>query len=169
MAPDMAFDRFMIAFAVGLASAAAPVTISAQASPKCQVQPKTLAAMRKCYRPLLVFSPSASDSRLKRQGEILDADADDMMDRFVLFTPILPNTKNYQPPLDTPYVVLSQQEMQSIRTLFHIPSDTFQVLLLGEDLTEKLRSPRPVDSNRLNSLIDTMPSRKIEMQRPHAN
>lgn len=159
----------MIAFALALASAAAPVTILAQASPKCQVQPKTLAAMRHCYRPLLVFSPTATDSRLKRQGEILDADADDMMDRFVMFTPILPDKKNYQPPLDTPYIVLSQQEMQAIRTRFNIPAGTFQVLLLGEDLTEQLRSPRPIDPTRLNSLIDTTPSRKIEMQRPHAN
>lgn len=162
----MAFDRPLLRFLpVALAS-----TLSfAQASLKCQVQPKTLAAMRHCYRPLLVFSPSATDPRLKRQGEILDADADDMMDRFVLFTPILPDRKNYQPPLDTPYVVLSQQEMQSIRARFHIPAGSFQVLLLGEDLTEKLRSTRPVDSTRLNSLIDTLPSRKIERQRPHAN
>jgi Domain of unknown function (DUF4174) len=161
----MAFGRHMIALAICFANALS----FAQASPKCQVQPKTLAAMRKCYRPLLVFSPSASDSRLKRQGEILDADADDMMDRFVLFTPILPDKKNYEPPLDTPYVVLSQQEMQAIRTRFNIPASTFQVLLLGEDLTEQLRSTRPIDSTRLNSLIDATPSRKIEMQRPHAN
>ncbi len=164
----MVLDRFMIA-AICLVNAVAPVTISAQASPKCQVQPRTFAAMRNCYRPLLVFSPRASDPRLKRQGELLDADADDMMDRFVLFTPILPDRKNYQAPLDTPYVILSDPEMQSIRQRFHIPADSFTVLLLGEDLTEKLRSTRPIDPTRLNSLIDTMPSRKIEMRRPHAN
>jgi hypothetical protein len=165
----MVLDRFMIAVTISLVNAVAPVTIRAQASPKCQVQPKTFAAMRNCYRPLLVFSPRASDSRLKRQAELLDGDADDMMDRFVLFTPILPDRKNYQPPLDTPYVILSDQEMQSIRQRFHIPADSFTVLLLGEDLTEKLRSTRPIDPTRLNSLIDTMPSRKIEMQRQHAN
>jgi hypothetical protein len=76
-------------------------TAFGQASLKCQVQPKTLAAMRNCYRPLLVFSPSATDARLKRQSEILDADADDMMDRFVLFTPILPSSKGFSAPLDT--------------------------------------------------------------------
>ena len=140
-----------------------------QASLKCQVRPKTLTAMRNCYRPLLVFSPSAADSRLKRQGEILDADADDMMDRFVMFTPILTSTRGYDPPLDTPYVLLSAQQMQSIRSQFQIPQETFTVLLLGEDGAEALRSARPVDSSRLNALIDTMPSRKREMQHPHAN
>jgi len=140
-----------------------------QASLRCQVQPKTLAAMRNCYRPLLVFSPSATDERLKKQGEILDADADDMMDRFVLFVPVMPSTKAYSTPFDTPYVLLSPQQMQAIRARFHVPVESFLVLLLGEDGGEALRSTRPVDSARLNALIDTMPSRKIEMQRPHAN
>jgi Domain of unknown function (DUF4174) len=140
-----------------------------QANLKCQVQPKTLAAMHNCYRPLLVFSPSATDPRLKHQREILDADADDMMDRFVMFTPILPSTKGYSAPLDTPNVLLSAQQMQAVRTQFHVPDDTFVVLLLGEDGTEAVRSSNPIPSTRLNSLIDAMPSRKIEMKRPHAN
>jgi hypothetical protein len=72
-----------------------------QANPKCQVRPQTLAAMRHCYRPLLVFSPSANDPRLRKQGAILDDTADDMMDRFVLLTPVIPNSRGYQTPLDT--------------------------------------------------------------------
>ncbi len=140
-----------------------------QASPKCQVQPKTLAAMHNCYRPLLVFSPAGHDSRLRQQGRILDTGADDMMDRFVMFTPILPDTKKFSAPLDTPYVVLSTHEMESIRTRFHIPASSFVILLLGEDGSEQLRSESPVGLNRLNSLIDATPSRKVEMRRPHAN
>ena len=42
----------------------------AQANPKCQVQPKTLAAMHNCYRPLLVFSPTGADARLMLQNDI---------------------------------------------------------------------------------------------------
>jgi hypothetical protein len=160
----MAVHRFLlVAFVLPCAAALG------QASPKCQVQPKTLAAMRNCYRPLLVFSPSSSDPRLKRQSKILDEDADDMMDRFVMFTPILPSTKGFSTPLDTPYVVLSTEQMQSIRARFQIPAGDFVVLLLGEDGSEALRSTRPIESTQLNSVIDHMPSRKIEMQRPHAN
>jgi len=125
--------------------------------------------MRNCYRPLLVFSPSATDARLKKQIGILDADADDMMDRFVMFTPILPSVKSFAAPLDTPYVLVSAQQMQAIRSQFNVPVDTFLVLLLGEDGHEALRSEAPVGSTHLNSLIDAMPSRKIEMNRPHAN
>ena len=162
---NMATYRSPILVAFALLAA----TAFGQASLKCQVQPKTLAAMRHCYRPLLVFSPSATDARLKRQGEILDADADDMMDRFVLFTPILPSSKGFSAPLDTPYVLLSTQQMQAIRSQFHVPQETFVVVLLGEDGSEALRATSPVSSDRLNALIDTMPSRKMEMQRPHAN
>lgn len=141
----------------------------AQANPKCQVQPKTLAAMRNCYRSLLVFSSTGADGRLKRQSELLDQDADDMMDRFVMLTPILQSTKSFTAPLDTPYVVLSLQQMQAIRSQFQVPADTFLVLLLGEDLRESLRSSRPVDPMRLNTQIDLTPSRRSEMQRSHAN
>jgi hypothetical protein len=162
---DMAFPRLLFLVALFLPCASA----LGQASAKCQVRPKTLSAMRNCYRPLLVFSPTAGDSRLKKQGELLDQDADDMMDRFVMFTPIVASTKSFSAPLDTPYVVLSSQQMQAIRSQFQVPSDGFLVLLLGEDLGEKLRSTRPVDPTRLNALIDQMPSRKLEMQRPHAN
>jgi hypothetical protein len=140
-----------------------------QANANCQVRPKTLAAMRHCYRPLLVFAPRAEDARLKKQGAILDADADDMMDRFVMLTPVLPDAKGYETPLDTPYIVLSKNEMQAIRARFHVDGDRFVVMLLGEDGTEKLRSSAPVDASRLNALIDTMPARKAERERPHAN
>ena len=140
-----------------------------QANLKCQVRPKTLAAMRHCYRPLLVFSPRANDPRLRRQGEILDDAADDMMDRFVLLTPVIPDSRSYQTPLDTPYVVLDTQQMKAVRERFHVPEDQFLVLLLDEDASERLRSSRPVGATRLNVLIDTMPTRKIERERPHAN
>jgi Domain of unknown function (DUF4174) len=140
-----------------------------QASPKCQVRPASLAAMRDCYRPLLVFSPSADDPRLKQQGTMLDADADDMMDRFVMFTPVLPAIRGFQAPLDTPYVVLSAQQMRTIRQRFQIPANRFAVLLLGEDGSVALRSDQPVEAARLNTLIDTMPMRRVERERPHAN
>jgi hypothetical protein len=140
-----------------------------QANANCQVRPKTLTAMRHCYRPLLVFAPRSGDPRLKKQGAILDDDADDMMDRFVMLTPVLTDSKGYQTPLDSPYIVLGKSEMQAIRARFHVAEDRFLVLLLGEDGSEALRSSEPVDATRLNALIDTMPSRRVERERPHAN
>ena len=125
--------------------------------------------MHNCYRPLLVFSPTANDLRLKRQASILDTDADDMMDRFVLFTPILPSAKGFAAPLDTPFTCSQRSADAGDPLQVQHFRGYFLVLLLGEDGSEALRSATPIGSTRLNSLIDTMPSRKIEMQRPHAN
>lgn len=147
----------------------AAVSMQAQARPSCALRPESLTQMRHCYRPLLVFSPNASDARLVKQQSILDNAADDMMDRFVLFVPVLTKSSNYQSPLDTPYVLLSEKESGAIRNRFRVPENEFVVLLLGEDGAIKLRSTIPVTISRLNSLIDAMPDRKLEMQRPHAN
>ena len=141
----------------------------AQARPACAVVPKSLEAMKGCYRPLLVFSASGDDLRLRRQVEMLDSAADDMMDRFVLFTPIVPDGKRVSTPADSPYTVLSSKEMAAVRAQFHIPAGEFTVVLLDEDGGVKLRSPSPVNADRLNALIDKLPRRQAEMQRPHAN
>jgi hypothetical protein len=147
----------------------APVLLHAQAKPTCALRPTSLIQMRHCYRPFLVFSPSASDPRLIRQQSLLDEAADDMMDRFVLLLPVAPQSASYKPPLDTPYTLLNQKELTSIRSRFQVPENQFTVLLLGEDGSIKFRSTVPVTISRLNSLIDAMPDRKVEMARPHAN
>jgi transcriptional regulator with AAA-type ATPase domain len=59
--------------------------------------------------------------------------------------------------------------MAAVREQFRIPPQDFAVLLLGEDGTVKLRAANPVSADRLNELIDSMPTRKQEMLRPHAN
>jgi hypothetical protein len=143
--------------------------LHAQAQPTCAVVPRSLAAMKDCYRPLLVFASNGDDTRLKRQVALLDAAADDMMDRFVLFTPIVPDGRRVTTPADSPFTVLGSNEMAAVREQFHIAPGDFAVLLLGEDGTVKLRASNPVSADRLNELIDGMPGRKQEMLRPHAN
>lgn len=141
----------------------------AQAGPACAVVPRTLEAMRNCYRPLLVFSPGGDNARLKQQVKWLDAAADDMMDRFVLFTPIVPDGHEVSTPADAPYTVLSSDQMKVVRAKFHIPVAEFEVMLLDEDGSVMLRSHVPVGADHLNALIDQTPRRQKEMQRPHAN
>jgi len=146
-----------------------PALLFAQAYENCALRPTTLAQMRRCYRPLLVFCPDAADPRLKKQQLTLDEAADDMMDRFVMFVPILAKSAKYQPPLDTPFAIIGAKEIIAIRNRFHVSEDQFAVFLLGEDGAIKLRSDVPVSITKLNSLIDSMPDRKVEMERPHAN
>lgn len=160
----------MLVFVLSLVLLVAPAPLlMAQASLHCQMRPASLKVMLHCFRPLLVFSPSPADQRLKEQSKILDAAADDMMDRFVMLTPVVPNAKTYVRPLDTPYIVLSGAAMRAIRKRFHIPRDRFEILLLDEDGRVRLRSERPVDVTRLNRLIDAWPERQVEMRRRDAN
>lgn len=140
-----------------------------QAKLTCAVVPKTLDAMKNCYRPLLVFSANGDDARLKRQVALLDQGADDMMDRFVLFTPIVPDGHNVSTPADSPYTILASDQMKDVRGKFHIPAAAFAVILLDEDGSVMLRSQVPLDGDRLNAVIDKTPLRQAEARRPHAN
>lgn len=145
------------------------VRLLAQAGPDCPTRPQTLAQMRGCYRPLLVFAATATDPRLAAQRDALDHAADDMMDRNVLLVPLVESGKGLRMPLDAPYVLLSSAEKLSARKRFGVAPGSFKIVLLGEDGGAKLHSSAPVPVDRLNSLIDSMPTRRLEMQRPHAN
>jgi hypothetical protein len=143
--------------------------VQAQARPTCPVVAKSLGAMKGCYRPLLVFSANGDDFRLRRQVDLLDKAADDMIDRFVLYTPIVPDGRRVSTPADSPYTILDAKEMGAARAQFHIPAGDFAVLLLDEDGGVLLRTAAPVGADRLNAVIDKTPARQAEMQRPHAN
>jgi hypothetical protein len=146
-----------------------PCGLFAQAQPSCVVVPKTFAAMHHCYRPLLVFAPRPSDPRLTEQEKMLDGDADDMMDRFVLFTPVTPDGRKVNPPLDAPWTILPQAQMDALRKQFHIPLGDFVVLLVDEDGSIMFRTDAPVNPFRLNRIIDRTPLRQREMLRKDAN
>ncbi len=145
-----------------------------QAHPGCPVRPQTVAAMHGCYRPVLVFSPAAADPRFRQQKAMLDSAADDVMDRNMLFVPLLPppapgDGAGYVPPLDAPSATLPEEEDAALRKRFRVAGREFRVVLLGEDGGAKLESAQPVPVDRLNSLIDSMPTRQREMKQPHSN
>ena len=125
--------------------------------------------MRSCYRPVLVFSPSGSDPRFKQQEATLDGAADDMMDRFMLLVPVLDSPRGYQAPLDAPAATLPARELRRLRLRFHVAANEFRVVLLDEDGADSLSINKPIPMDRMNSLIDSMPRRKLEMQRPNSN
>lgn len=160
--------RLLLVFALALAVLPSR-SAQAQASLSCPMQPHTLGAMLHCYRPLLVFAPSATNMQLRRQTNLLAHSADSMMDRFIVITPIVPDPARYVTPLDAPYVLLPEREMQVIRRQFHIPLNKFEVVQLGELGQPLLRSSRPVSIDPLKSVIDVLPLRKIEETRRGAN
>ena len=160
--------RFPVFLALAaLASYAFPAHGQARAG--CPMHPQNVAAMRGCYRPLLVFSPAGTDPRLRKQEALLDSAADDMMDRNMLFVPVLDHAQGYRAPLDAAAAELPEREKAALRKRFGVAPGSFRVVLLGEDGGAKLTRGTPVEAERFNRTIDAMPTRKREMQQPHSN
>jgi Domain of unknown function (DUF4174) len=144
-----------------LLAAAATLTAAntayAQADPHCPVQPATFKAMRNCFRPLLVFAPDPRDKAFAAQQKMLDEYADEMMDRNLLYVPVLAQSSHFSQPLDAPYVVLKQSEINALRDRFKVDPSQFLVVLVGKDGGEKFRTAKPISVLRLDALVDAMP------------
>lgn len=125
--------------------------------------------MRSCYRPVLMFSPSGGDARLRQQVAQLDAAADDMMDRNEMLIPVLASARGYAAPLDAPSAKFPAAQVAALRARFHVAPQQFLVVLIGEDGQAKLSSETPIPVERLNRVIDAMSTRKQEMQRRDSN
>ena len=134
----------------------------AQVSSNCPIQPATLKAMHNCYRPVLVFAPAAANASFKTQQSLLERYADDMMDRDLLYVPVLGQSAHFEKPLDAPYVVPGAAELKLMRERFHIDQSEFVVVLVGKDGGEKFRSLKPVSVLKLDALVDAMPMGRQE-------
>jgi hypothetical protein len=141
--------------------------VRAQLAPGCPVQPTTLKAMRDCYRPLLVFAPTAKNASFISQQAMLDQYADDMMDRNLLYVPVLAQSGHFQAPLDAPYAMLKPSEMNAIRARFQIGPSEFDVVLVGKDGGEKYRTKKTFSVLKLDEIVDEMPmARREKAARP---
>ena len=59
---------------------------------------------------------------------------------------------------------LNKKEADSIRNHFAVPSNAFNLILVGKDGGIKLKRSDPVDLREVFGLIDSMPMRQREMQ-----
>ncbi len=143
--------------------------VHSQLNPGCPVQPATFKAMRDCYRPLLVFAPSARDASLVAQQTMLDQYADEMMDRNLLYVPVLVQSGHFEAPLDAPYIVLRQSEMNAIRARFQVGPSEFLVILVGKDGGEKFRTKKAISVLKLDEIVDAMPMGSHEKAMRSAN
>jgi hypothetical protein len=147
---------------LAVAALAMASRLHGQANPDCPLAPTTFHAMRDCYRPVVVFASSAKDPSFKAQQALLEQYADDMLDRNLLYVPVLQQGARWEKPLDAPYVFLNQPELQALRARFHIEPRDFTVILVGEDGGEKFRSSKPISVLKLDALVDAMPMRQEE-------
>lgn len=95
-------------------------------------------------RPVIVFADSPNDPAFRRQLELLEARADELIERdVVLITDTAPNPRS------------------DIRT--KLRPRGFMLTLIGKDGGVKLRKPFPWDVRELSRQIDKMPMRRQEI------
>ena len=131
----------------------------------CEEHPASLAAMQDCYRPLLLFAPSASDETLRAELLELEAHASELRERDVLIVMVLEEAGPDFSRTNLPLARLTGDEAAAARKRFGIRQNEFAILLIGKDGGEKLRQNSLMSAAKLNHEIDGMPMRKEEMRR----
>ncbi len=104
-----------------------------------------LAVYRDEKRALLVFTPSAEDERYVEQKRGLEARQADLQDR----------------DMSVFYLLLSNSA--PLYEYFGVSENSFTIVLVGKDGTEKKRHDRPVRPEDLYSIVDQMPMRRREI------
>lgn len=104
-----------------------------------------LAAYRDEKRVLLVFAPFADDERYVEQKRGLEARQAELQDR------------------DMSVFYLSPSDAAPLYEHFSVSENSFTVVLIGKDGTEKKRYGTPVQPDVLFGTIDQMPMRRREM------
>ncbi|PHN00816.1 DUF4174 domain-containing protein [Flavilitoribacter nigricans] len=109
-------------------------------------------------RLILVFSNSPGDSVATEQLERFREDTAAVKDRDLLIYRITPAMVNGPG---------GQQETTSewFYKYYRVGKDEFNIILIGKDGGEKLRSEQLIQPEKIFDLIDTMPMRRAEMKR----
>ena len=119
------------------------------------------------YRVLLIFAPSASDPRWRRQDALLAGSraqfADRELLRFDIFERSTKQSMGTPLPMDGPST--SGHEGSGLRARYRVRPGSFRVLLIGKDGHVAFDGARPVYLRGLTERIDRMPMRRDEMRR----
>ena len=107
-----------------------------------------LNALRWSNRVLLLFAPAAHDPQLARQKQMLESQAAGLGERDLKVFEITGRA-----PSD-----------EGLRDRFHVKADSFAVVLIGKDGSQKLKHSEPTEPGDIFKLIDSMPMRKHEMR-----
>ncbi|MEO1206901.1 MAG: DUF4174 domain-containing protein [Pseudomonadota bacterium] len=109
-------------------------------------------------RPLLVFAPSSSDPRLKKQQQVVSASRAGFKDRDMVIVYI--TGSNVSAALG-PSPGMSAA---ALRKRYSIGQNDFRAILVGKDGGTKKSSSNPLSAGQLFPLIDAMPMRQQELR-----
>lgn len=125
--------------------------------------PEAKADLSRCrdkHRVLLVFAPSASDPRWRRQDALLTGSRAQFADRDLLRFDLFERGGRWGAGAP-----LGRGETASLRARYRVKKGSFCVLLIGKDGHVAFAGPTPVPLSDLMGRIDRMPMRRDEMRR----
>ena len=118
------------------------------ASPVAASTTPTIAAMRSVRRVLIVATPTLADARLSQQRHALAGWRRGARDRDLSVVEV-----------SGTHVIGAGDGATPLRRRWHLPPGNFQVVLVGKDGHEAMRSPHPLTAAVLQRTIDAMPMR----------
>jgi hypothetical protein len=122
------------------------------------------------HRPLLIVAPSPEASAYQEQQRPLAPESvrAGLVDRDMLVLHLFAEGESrlVRPSAGDSAAVqpLADEDAAALRDRFDVAHDTFAVILVGKDGTEKRRDDEPVTPESLFRTIDAMPMRQREMR-----
>ena len=110
-------------------------------------------------RLIVISAPSPQNSHLLEQRRLFGGRNEEILDRDLKIIQITGQGQNLIDELP-----LSRESAAELQSRLKIPLKEFQFLLVGKDGTVKLKSPEPVSTKLIFSLIDSMPMRQREIR-----
>ena len=108
------------------------------------------------HRVLLIFSPSQQTAEYREQLDQLRADPAGLQERDVQVYRIFPAGL-----ITSERDVLEHNDLSDqYRSQYGVDPETFTVILVGKDGTEKLRTDQVLRTDKLYAVIDAMPMRR---------
>jgi hypothetical protein len=117
------------------------------------------------HRLLFVFAPADTADALAAQEQQFEGQDSGFRDRDLLILTITGGDAGTlrADPGDAPQP-LSAAAVERLSDQFDVPPDSFRVILVGKDGTEKRRNAQPVTARSVFDTIDAMPMRQREMR-----
>jgi hypothetical protein len=117
------------------------------------------------HRLLFVFAPSEASPALDEQWAVWRGDPHGFAERKLrIYTVVGADRGTRRAVPDGPVTPLRAASAAALRERFGVARDSFAVVLVGLDGTEKRRDRTPVLRDAIFSTIDAMPMRRAEMR-----
>lgn len=117
------------------------------------------------HRLLFVFAPSAAAPSLEKQWALWRGDPGGFAERKLrIYTVVGADQGTRRAVPDGPVEPVRAASAAALRDRFDVAPDSFAVVLVGLDGTEKRRDLTPVPRAAIFSAIDAMPMRRAEMR-----